>query len=44
MIQVFRALDWLSSMSGAKIMTQNRKIGKNYTPTNADSGHIIPWP
>jgi len=41
-ILVFRALDWLSSISGAKIMAQNPKIGKNSTPTNADHGYIIP--
>jgi len=42
MIRVFRVLDWLSSISGAKIMAQKQKIGKDSTPRNADSGYIVP--
>jgi len=37
---VFRALDWLASISGAKIITQKPKIGKSFTPTNAYLGCI----
>jgi len=29
-IRVFKALKWLSSISGAKIMGQKLKIGKNF--------------
>jgi len=41
-IRVFRVLEWLSSISGAKIMGQKTKIGKNSTPTNANMGWITP--
>jgi len=37
-----RALDWLASISGTKIMAQKQKIGKNSTPTNASLGCIPP--
>ena len=42
MISVFWALDWLSSMSGAKIMVLRQKVGKNSTSTKANPGYIIP--
>ena len=41
-IQVFRARDWLSSISAVKIMAQKPKCGKNYTLTNANLGYITP--
>jgi len=41
-VQVFRALDWLASISGAKIMAQKPKIGKNSTPKNTNLGCIPP--
>jgi len=41
-IRVFRALDWLSSISGVKIMAKKIEIGKNATPTNANPGCITP--
>ena len=41
-IRVFRALDWLSRISGAKIMPQKPKSGQNFTPTNSNLGWITP--
>jgi len=41
-IRIFRALDWLSRISGAKIMTQKPKNGQNYTPTNTNLGCLTP--
>jgi len=41
-MRVFRALDWLSSISGAKIMARKPKIVGNATPTNANPGYITP--
>jgi len=41
-IQVFRAIDWLASISGAKIMTVKKKIAKTSTPANANLGCIPP--
>jgi len=43
-IQVFRAIDWLASISGAKIMTVKQKIAKTSTPANANLGCIPPQP
>jgi len=43
--RVFRALDWLSSISGAKIMAQKTKIGQNFYPCicqpGMESTHIL---
>jgi len=41
-IRVFWALDWLSSISGAKIMAQNTKIGKNFYPHKHNFGCFTP--
>jgi len=41
-IRVFRALDWLAGISGAKIMAQKPKIDNNSIPTNANLGCIPP--
>jgi len=41
-IQVFRAIDWVASISGSKITAEKTKIGKNSTPGNANLGCMAP--
>jgi len=37
-IRVLKALDWLSSISGAKIMPQKTKSGQNFYPYKLQPG------
>jgi len=41
-IRVYRAFDWLYSMSGAKIMALTPKIDQNFAPSKVTLGGILP--
>jgi len=41
--KVFRALEWLSSISVANIMDKKTKIGKNFASTNPNLGWNTPF-